>query len=48
MTNAEALDKITFDIGEIRIVLRDIKITLDGKQLQGIDKLLFKLLGGKQ
>jgi len=46
MTTNQTLDKITIDLGEIRITLRDIKIIIDGQQLAGVDRLLFKLLGG--
>lgn len=42
------LQKITLELGEIKIILHDIKLEMDGKVLKGFDKFVFRLLGGKE
>ena len=47
MTTGEKLSEITVELGKIKLDIRDIKISLDGRVLKGFDKFLFKLLGGE-
>lgn len=44
MTKTSPFHKILLEVGELRIVVNDLRATIDGRKLAGFDAFMAKLL----